>query len=139
MQGGVASGEAHVGSRRRKQSRLVALPGVADRRTDLLVQARKSGLGEGVEERLAVSEVAARRRVAHPCLAGEVAQRQGLDALLAERALGLGEQRGAQSAVVVGAIRHVIHAINDVVIDITVVADYIVVYDYFHCRERPPA
>jgi NAD(P)-dependent dehydrogenase (short-subunit alcohol dehydrogenase family) len=67
----------------------------------LVVQARESGFGQGVQEGLAVGEVAARGGMADAGLAGEVAQREGLEAVVAEGAFGLGQQRGAQVAVIV--------------------------------------
>ncbi len=65
----------------------------------LVAQARESGFGQGVQQRLAVGEVTARRGMADAGLAGEVAQREGLEAVVAEGTFGLGQQRGAQSAV----------------------------------------
>jgi hypothetical protein len=73
QQGGVAGREADVGGRRRPQPRPVVLAGVVDRRAHLVGQAREPGRGEGVQQRLAVGEVAARRGVADSGLAGEVA------------------------------------------------------------------
>ena len=53
-----------------------------------------------------VGEVTARGGMADAGLAGEVAQREGLEAVLAEGAFGLVQQRGAQAAVVIRAVSH---------------------------------
>lgn len=63
--------EPYVGGRGRPQPRRIAFAGVFDSRAYLVAQARESGLGESVQQRLAVGEMAARRRVADACLARE--------------------------------------------------------------------
>ena len=127
----VARGEADVGRRGRPQPRLEVLAGAVDRAAQLGAQAREPGLGEGVEQRLAIGEMPAWRAVADADLARELAQRQVLDAALADGALGLREQSRAQVAVVIGALSHGRSLADEVVVDIIVVIDYIVAHDYF--------
>jgi hypothetical protein len=69
-------------------------------------QAREPGLGERVQQRLAIGEMSSRRAVADAGLARELAERERLRAALAHGALGVLEQRGAQAAVVVGTLGH---------------------------------
>ena len=71
-------------------------------------------------------------------LARKLAQRQLLNAALADGALGLREQSRAQVAVVIGALGHGLAALaNEVVVDIIVVIGYIVAHDYFK-HHTPP-
>ena len=69
-------------------------------------QAAPSGLRERIEQGLTVREVTPWRGVADAGLASELAQRQRFEPVLAERPLGLCEQRRAEIAVVVGTIGH---------------------------------
>jgi SAM-dependent methyltransferase len=109
QQGGVTLGELHVGGRGGPQARLEVAAGAVDRRAHLFAQALEPRFGEGVEQRPPVGEVPAGGGVADPGLPREVAQRQGVGAPLAQGPLGLGEQRGAQAAMVVRAIGHEVH------------------------------
>jgi hypothetical protein len=68
--------------------------------------------------------------VAHTDLARQLAQGQGVHAALAHGPLRLLEQGGAQVAVVVRPRPHRAPSVTEVVVDIIVVSDYIVVYDY---------
>ena len=67
---------------------------------------REPGFGERVEQRLAIGEVPPRRAVADADLARELTQRELVDAVLADGALGLREQGRAQVAVVIGTLTH---------------------------------
>jgi hypothetical protein len=103
-QRGVVDGEADVGRGDRAQARLVVLAGAVDRLPQLRSEAREPCLGEGIQQRLAIGEVAAGSAVADADLAGELAQRQLTEALIAQRALGLPQQGGTKVAVVVGTV-----------------------------------
>jgi hypothetical protein len=71
-------------------------------------------------------------------LARELSQRQVLDTALTDGALGLGEQRRAQFAVVIRAVSHRLRSLTDeVVVDSIVVNVYIVAHDYFQLRRHP--
>jgi hypothetical protein len=76
-EGGVLRHEAYVRSRGRPQPRLVVVSGGPDRRAQLVAQAQESSFGEGVQQRLAVGEVAARGGVADSRLARQFAQALG--------------------------------------------------------------
>ena len=102
----VAGGEADVGRGGCAQARLELLARAVGGGAQLRAQAVESRLGHRVEQGLAIGEVAARRAVADTDLARQLAQRQRVGAALAQRALGLLEQRLAQRAVVIGAIGH---------------------------------
>jgi len=103
---GVARGEADVGRRGRLQARLEVLARAVGGAAQLGAQARVPGLGERVQQRLAIGEVTPRRARTDADLARELAQRQLLHAPLAHGALGPLEQRRAEVAVVVGALAH---------------------------------
>lgn len=74
----------------------------------------------------------------HPCLPGQLAQRQLIDALMAQGGLGGSKQRLAQPPVMVGALVSFGHdtSLDDVGVDNLVVSGYIVDYDYFLCCGR---
>jgi hypothetical protein len=57
---GVLRREAYVGGRDGPQLRLVVVSGGLDRRAQLVAQAQEPGFSEGVQQGLAVGEVAAR-------------------------------------------------------------------------------
>jgi hypothetical protein len=81
---------------------------------------------------LAVREVAPGGAVADADIAGELTQGQVLHASLADGALGLVQECGAEISVVVGALAHRNASLAvEVVIDSIVVSCYIVVNDYF--------
>ena len=105
-QRGVACREAHAGARCRPKAWLELLADSLGRLPQLGFQARKAGLGERVEQRLTIGKVSAWRGVAHADLTREVAQRQALDAVFPHAVLGLGEERGAQVAVVIRTRTH---------------------------------
>jgi hypothetical protein len=102
----VTRGEANVRGRGRLQPRLELAPGAIDCAAQLLAQTCEPILGERVQQCLTVGEVSTRRTVADADLARELAQRELLNAALADDPLCLREQRGAQVSVVVGALRH---------------------------------
>jgi hypothetical protein len=134
----VATGEADVGRRGRPQSLLEVRARAIDRAAQLGAEAREPGFGEGVEQRLAVGEVPPWRAMADADLACKLTQRQVLSAALADRALGLREQRRAQVAMVVGALSHRARSLAEqVVVDIIVVIVYIVAYGYFEHDPHP--
>ena len=105
--------EADIGGSGRLQARLEALARAVDGAPQLGAEAREAGLGKRVEQRPAVGEVPPRRAVADAGVARELAQRQRLHAALAHGALGLLEQRGAEVAVVVGALAHPARSLTD--------------------------
>ena len=74
----VRGGEADVGRGGRLQARLEVLAGAVDGGAQLGAEAVEPGLGQRVEQRLAIGEVAARRAVADADVARELAQRQRL-------------------------------------------------------------
>jgi hypothetical protein len=138
QQRGVACREADIGGGARLQARLEGVARALDRASQLGPEAREPGLGERVEQRLAIGEVAPRRAVADAGLARELAQRQRLRAALAHGPLGLLEQRRAEVAVVVGARAHPARSLaEEVVIDIIVVSAYYVAYDYLEHHRHP--
>jgi hypothetical protein len=69
-------------------------------------ETREARFGERVEQRLAVGEVPSWGPVADANLACETSQRQVRGSALAQRALGLLQQRRAEVAVVVGTLSH---------------------------------
>jgi hypothetical protein len=71
----VVDREARVGRGGGAKPRLVTLAGGLRRTSQLRAEAGEPGLGERVQQRLAVGEVAARRGVADAGLASELAQR----------------------------------------------------------------
>ena len=141
----VGGREPDVRRRGRSQPRLEFVAGAVGGGAQFGAEALESGLGERVEQRLAVGEVAARRAVADADLPRELPQRQLFDAALADGPLGRGQQRGAEVAVVVGPLgrrlravgRHPSRLANDVVVDIIVVIVYIVGHDYFLHTDIP--
>jgi hypothetical protein len=98
--------EVDVGRRRRLHPRVEGLARAGDGRPQLGAELVEPGLGERVEQRLAIREMAPRGAVADADLACELAQRQRLDPVLADGAVRLLQQRGAQVAVVVGPRAH---------------------------------
>jgi len=122
QQRGVARGEADIGRRRRLQARLEFLSRAIGGSAQFGAQAVVPGLGESVEQRLAIGEVAPRRAVTDADLACQLAQRQLLHAAFAHRALGLLQERRAEVAVMVGALVHPsLRVAVEVVVDIFVV------------------
>ena len=107
-QGGIVDGEPDVRGRDRLELSLEVVVRVLDGGSDLVPEAVVAHGGERVEQRLAITEVAAGSSVANLRLAREVAERDLLDPVLPERSLSSGEQRGAQVSVVIRAsFRHV--------------------------------
>ena len=91
---GILDRELDVGAGGRLQPCLEVLAGAGDGAPQFGTESLETRLGKGVEQRLAIGEVAARRTVADAHVAGELAQRQLADAALANGELGLGEQGG---------------------------------------------
>ena len=102
----VRGGEADVGRRGRAQACLEVIAGRVDRGAQLVAEPVKAGLGQRVEQGLAIGKVAARGAVADADVAGELAQRQVLHAALADGALGRVQQSAAQIAMVIGTLGH---------------------------------
>jgi hypothetical protein len=135
QQRGVLGGEPQVSRRHGVQARPELRSRGGERRAQVRVQPGEPDLGQRVQQRLTVREVPARRGVAYADLAGQFAQRELVYAVLAQAALGGGEQCRAQISVVVSA--HGLIVAEDVVVDIIVFGDYIVAYDNIHDYADP--
>ena len=124
-----AGGEADVGRRAARRAGVERRPGPASGLRQLAPEALEAVLGERVEQRLLVGEVAPRRGVADPELARELAQRQ----LAARRACAASPRRaraaprgGCRGGRTVGvALVTMRQPTHDVVVDSIVVGSYI--------------
>jgi hypothetical protein len=94
-------GEADVGAREGGEPAGEVVRGVAHGGVELAAQPLETRLGQRVEQRLLVGEMAARRGVADADLARQLAQRQRPRSALPQRQLRPFQQGGPEVAVVV--------------------------------------
>jgi hypothetical protein len=95
-----------IGGCRRSQPGGKVRVGAVDGASQLGAETLEAGLGQGVEQSLAIGEVPARGCVTDSDLARQPTQRQVLSAALSHGALGSLQQSRSEVAVVIGALVH---------------------------------